>query len=775
MKHDKTIALLLFIFLATIGLGYYLSRYGKLFTQTGKRAAGSLSVETHNLSTHSQIRQDQDTVVFYLSQKNSSTGLFQTTIASVADALTFSSARPLYEGNLNVLTPQSNESQVLIPQTPFTLSVVAEKVDEVQKRHYYFTQTQCGGVPVFASYLSFHSNEEGQLYALDGNMVKNSVNCDRVFTPSQVVNAARKQAETEPEMRPLQTSEVVAEYIFNSYLAGISESSENHLVYIVNICSVSRFCRSYFVSEKTGEIVFSHNMSVDALNRDVSAGSSRRTEGQAPVSSAVANKGYDILGETYNYYMNNHQRDSFNERGARIRLNISCSATQAAMWDGVQMYACDGFVTNDVLAHEFTHGVTQYAVGGSQGLIYENEPGGLNESLSDIFGSEVDSGDWTMGEDSRVGAIRDLANPPRFRQPDSLYNPLYLCSGDQKAIVHTNSGVFNKAYYLMAQGGTHNNCTVTGVGRQKASATVYKAVTTYLRGKSSANSRDMYNAVTQACSDLYGATSTECANITAALQSTHMDKQPLGSALGVGCGTRRPTGTPLPAATCAGTTGESPTPGEGTTPTGVQITGTPVPTEGSLTPTLTPTPSPEENFVELNMRLKFQGITRRSPKRMLVWVRLIGDDIDKPVSSFGYFDSNDDGIWTGKVTFVDPSEIEGGKNLALLVKGEKHAQKRICESRPTEKDQGTYSCSGAVFSLKPGVNELDFTGVTILAGDTKPQDGVINALDIARVRNNLNSTDPKIVDSADLNYDGVINAVDDSLIIAALRVRTDEK
>ena len=69
----------------------------------------------------------------------------------------------------------------------------------------------------------------------------------------------------------------------------------------------------------------------------------------------------------------------------------------------------------DIVAHEFTHGNTAH----TSGLIYENEPGALNESLSDAFGYFVEAehqngGDWTEGEDIRIngGASRSFEDPP---------------------------------------------------------------------------------------------------------------------------------------------------------------------------------------------------------------------------------------------------------------------------------------------------------------------------------------------------------------------------
>ena len=103
-----------------------------------------------------------------------------------------------------------------------------------------------------------------------------------------------------------------------------------------------------------------------------------------------------------------------------------------AFWNGSQMTYGDGdgsiFLdfsnANDVIGHELTHGVTQYSLQ----LNYTNDAGGLNESLSDCFGSmfrqweanqTVKQADWLIGKDimgpsaieSGYSCLRDMADP----------------------------------------------------------------------------------------------------------------------------------------------------------------------------------------------------------------------------------------------------------------------------------------------------------------------------------------------------------------------------
>ena len=125
----------------------------------------------------------------------------------------------------------------------------------------------------------------------------------------------------------------------------------------------------------------------------------------------------------------------------------------------------------DIVAHEFTHGFTAH----TSGLIYENEPGALNESLSDAFGYFVEAehqngGDWTEGEDIRIngGASRSFEDPPIYGDPDSINHPYYTPPTDNPNMftndfggVHSNSGIPNKVLYLVVQGDEHYGINVS--------------------------------------------------------------------------------------------------------------------------------------------------------------------------------------------------------------------------------------------------------------------------------------------------------------------------
>uniref|UniRef100_UPI00068FFDD6 M4 family metallopeptidase n=1 Tax=Kitasatospora setae TaxID=2066 RepID=UPI00068FFDD6 len=177
----------------------------------------------------------------------------------------------------------------------------------------------------------------------------------------------------------------------------------------------------------------------------------------------------------------------------------------------------------DVAGHEMTHGVTS----NTAGLNYSGESGGLNESTSDVFGTLVefyanlpkDNPDYLIGELIDINGngtpLRYLDKPSKDgSSADSWY------SGVGNLDVHYSSGVGNHFFYLLSEGSgakvingvsynspTANSITVTGIGRDKAAAIWYRALTTYWT--STTNYASARAGTLSAATDLYGAGSAE--------------------------------------------------------------------------------------------------------------------------------------------------------------------------------------------------------------------------------------------------------------------------
>jgi Zn-dependent metalloprotease len=240
----------------------------------------------------------------------------------------------------------------------------------------------------------------------------------------------------------------------------------------------------------------------------------------------------------YDFYKSSHNRDSLDGNGIEILSSVHYGSNyQNAFWNGHMMVYGDKYgypLADDVVAHEFTHGVTQY----ESNLFYYYQSGAINESFSDLWGDYYDqtnslgtdtaSVKWLIGENvSGQGATRRMSNPPAYNDPDKMSSSFYYEGTADSGGVHTNSGVNNKAVYLMVNGGTFNGKTVTALGWEKTAAIYYEANTSLL--SSGADYSDLYYALQQACSNLIGQngiTTGNCVEVKDALDAVEMNGQP---------------------------------------------------------------------------------------------------------------------------------------------------------------------------------------------------------------------------------------------------------
>jgi bacillolysin len=255
---------------------------------------------------------------------------------------------------------------------------------------------------------------------------------------------------------------------------------------------------------------------------------------------AHATSAHNHARDTYNFFFNVHGRDSIDGLGMTITSTVHYGDNyRNAFWNGKQMVFGDGYgfaLADDVVAHELVHGITQH----ESNLYYYYQSGAINEAFSDIWGEFIDltnnSGNddpgvkWLIGEDiDGLGAIRSMKNPPVFGDPDRMTSSLYDCDFEQKdnGGVHSNSGVGNKAAYLMAEGDTFNGYTVESIGITKTAKIWYQAATKLLT--SGSDYQDLYLALQQACTYLQGTsgiTSSDCQQVKNALDAVEMYRQP---------------------------------------------------------------------------------------------------------------------------------------------------------------------------------------------------------------------------------------------------------
>ncbi|MFP2996111.1 M4 family metallopeptidase [Spongiivirga sp. MCCC 1A20706] len=220
---------------------------------------------------------------------------------------------------------------------------------------------------------------------------------------------------------------------------------------------------------------------------------------------------------SYEYFRNTHNRNSINGQGGTIISFINVadddgSSLQNAFWNGRAMFYGNGGTAFaplagglDVGGHEMSHGVIQ----NTANLEYQGQSGSINESFADIFGAMIDRDDWLIGEDvvnPQVfvgGALRNMQNPnnggnqlgdPGWQPKDM--NEFYTGT-ENNGGVHINSGIVNRAYYLIA----------TDIGKSKAEQIYYRALTRYLTVSS--QFIDLRLSIIQSATDLHGNNSPE--------------------------------------------------------------------------------------------------------------------------------------------------------------------------------------------------------------------------------------------------------------------------
>ncbi len=257
-----------------------------------------------------------------------------------------------------------------------------------------------------------------------------------------------------------------------------------------------------------------------------------RGEGEPATGDLAADEAYDGSGATYDLYREVFGRNSIDGNGMPLISTVHyLQGYDNAFWDGQQMVYGDGdedlpeaerlfnrfTIAVDIIGHELTHGVTDYEAR----LVYRDQPGALNESFSDVFGSlvkqrvlhqTVDTADWLIGQGLFTANVHGQALRS-MKAPGSAYDDPVLGKDPQPAHmkdyqdvdfdnggVHINSGIPNHAFYLIAK-------EIGGYAWEKAGPIWYITLRDRLQSRSSFE--DAARATYQVASELFGASSPE--------------------------------------------------------------------------------------------------------------------------------------------------------------------------------------------------------------------------------------------------------------------------
>ncbi len=195
-----------------------------------------------------------------------------------------------------------------------------------------------------------------------------------------------------------------------------------------------------------------------------------------PGIDVAVREAFEYSGETYDFLAKVFHRNSIDDHGMPLISTVHYGENyDNAMWNGKQMVYGDGdgklfnrFTSSvDVVGHELTHGMTQFTAK----LEYHDQPGALNEHISDVVGIMIkqhrllltaDKSDWLigaglLGPEVNGKAIRSMAapgtaydDPVLGKDPQPAHMRDYVDSPEDNGGVHINSGIPNHAYYLTA-------------------------------------------------------------------------------------------------------------------------------------------------------------------------------------------------------------------------------------------------------------------------------------------------------------------------------------
>ncbi|UHA61499.1 M4 family metallopeptidase [Metabacillus litoralis] len=441
------------------------------------------------------------------------------------------------------------------------LTLLEKETDELGMTHYKFAQT-IHGVPIDGAVFVVHTNENGEVIATAGQLYSDAADklakaqTKASITAEKAVDLAWKKIDLteketnsghdhQDELSSSENTQVKKDLVIYHHEGTYT------LTYKIQLQFIEPYGANWqiFVNAKDGSVVDAYN----AVNDAATTGTGYGVLGDSKTLNTYSSGGtyylYDVTkpmngvietftaqnrstypgarsvdsnnawtsstqradvdahfyaGKVYDYFLNTHGRNSFDNKGATIRSTVHYGSNyNNAFWNGSQMVYGDGDGSVfaplsgalDVVAHELTHAVTDR----SASLEYRNQSGALNESFSDVFGYFLDPQDYLMGEDVYTpgqpgDALRSLSNPAQFGQPEHMNQ--YVNTTSDNGGVHTNSGIPNKAAYY----------TISSIGKTQAEKIYYRALTVYLTPTS--NFSYARAALLQSAADLYGSGSS---------------------------------------------------------------------------------------------------------------------------------------------------------------------------------------------------------------------------------------------------------------------------
>ncbi len=451
-------------------------------------------------------------------------------------------------------------------------------------------EQQVDGIPVFGSSGKLTLDQLGGVSKYSGTASQVAIEdtTPKLSEPDAIEAARQKLRELVKGGRdtatlPLSPKVVTAPAsakltVFDPAIVDKKSKGATRLAYLVTIETFR-----LFVDSKTGEVFYYYRdqpsgmlRRIYDLNRSTTFPGTivadEETRQVADVLNADSTTAFQNGGVVRDYFFMLFGRDGYDDNdgpagpkgGSILESYVRYGSLSNAYWCPAPSYSCPkanvivygpGYgEAIDIAGHEMTHGIITH----EKNLLYLNESGAVNESLSDIFGTLIEQyvkiprANWVIGETlpgySENTPMRSMSDPNlkdrdgksmfnrevRFSmsnrgQPDryaDVLTPLDPLCGKTRmqdnGCVHFNSGILNKFAYLISEGGEHYGVKVTGIGRIKLARLAYRTMTAQLNQSSDlveAAEGFMLSCLELADAGRGGLTNEDCDQVGAAQQA----------------------------------------------------------------------------------------------------------------------------------------------------------------------------------------------------------------------------------------------------------------
>jgi len=402
-----------------------------------------------------------------------------------------------------------------------------QKVRSRKRRSYVRFEQTCAGLPVFASSVVVQLDKEKEIEYLSSDIVDDTQLAD-IYSTFDLPVIADADA-----IKVLQSHDPSVELWSNPELMCYSPAIVGNVGPLCLVWCIETASEVVLINAISKDIVLRYPLHTGLINRLIFDLQCQRNwdytylvrkEGELEYGTVSdVDLAYRYVGDAYDFFLHHHGRDGLDNEGSPVMCltgysphtgeDADCSFF-GAFWSQSGRYLAfgPGCVFDDVVAHEYTHGITQHM----SGIIYLNESGAINEHFSDVWGEFVDQtnawGDdseevkWLIGEDMVEGGFRSMKDPTRDSYPDRMGSEYWRLAPpnpigeDDYGWVHYNNGVGNKLCYLLTQGDTFNGYTIDGMGIDMI-ADLYYEVQMGLLVKAP-NYADLYFALKRAAANL---------------------------------------------------------------------------------------------------------------------------------------------------------------------------------------------------------------------------------------------------------------------------------